>query len=109
MAEPSCWHHRARRRLAPVSAENLVPGSVLGLADPRHLLHAAQMRCPEETSQTAEERHPGEHRADEPADELSHGALAREMDGPVYSAERLSARGAGSVQNLDDRGDGETS
>src|SRR5215467_1050963 len=108
MAGPSCWHHQARRRLAPVSAENLVPGSVLGLADLRHLLHAAQMRCPEETSQTAEERHPGEHRADEPADELSPCALAREMDGPVCS-QRLNARGVGSAQNLDDRGDGETS
>jgi len=64
------------------------------------------MRRPEEAGETAEERHSCEHRADEPADELSPGTLAGEMGEPV-GHERLNARGGDGVQRLDDSGDGE--
>ena len=64
------------------------------------------MRCPEETGQTAEERHSGEYRADEPANELSPGALTRDMEEPGGD-ERLNATAIDSIQRLDDCGDGQ--
>src|SRR6266516_3596778 len=62
-----CYSRRAYRVRGPVNAirqrdvgrraslEWPGPGSHLGLADARHLLHGAQMRCPEEAGETAEE------------------------------------------------------
>ena len=88
------------------SVKEPVPGSGLGLAGPR-CLHGAQMRCPEEAGETAEERHSCEHRADEPADKLSSGTRARDAGEPGGN-ERLKASEADSPQRLGDRGDGQT-
>src|SRR5215467_7055767 len=80
----------------------------LRLANPRDPLHSAPMSCPEKAGQTTEERHPREHRADDPAHELGCGSLPRDRGKPV-GTEPLTVRGVDRVQRLDDRGNGQAS